>query len=60
MFNFDAYYDFLRDVVGASEEALDLAFGMNGCNENTAKDILWYYTAYSDFESYCEDNGLEF
>ena len=44
VFDFDSTYDYLRDCVGVSEEALDLAFSLNGQNEKTASDILFNYT----------------
>lgn len=55
VFNFNDTYDYLRDLVGVSEEALDLAFGLNGQNIETAKDILFYYTGWNDFDAYSKD-----
>lgn len=51
----DEMYDFLRDVVGVSEDALDLAFGIKNYSKETAEDILDWYTGYKDFESYIAD-----
>lgn len=48
-------YDILRDVVGVSEEALELAFGIKGCSEETACAILNYRTGWKTFEGYLED-----
>ena len=45
-------YDILRDIVGVEENALDLAFGVSGCNEETACAILNYYTGWKSFEGY--------
>lgn len=50
--DWEEMYDTLRDVVGVPEEALDLAFGVAGCNENTACAILNYYTGWKTFEGY--------
>lgn len=50
-------YDFLRDMVGANAEALDLAFGLNGFNEQAAQDILFWYTGYNNFEEYEKEIG---
>ena len=58
MFDFDKYYDFLNEYVCGDAVALDLAFSLNGCNEETASDILFYFTGYTDFEQYAEDNEL--
>lgn len=55
VFNFNDTYDYLRDLVGVSEEALDLAFSLNGQNIETAKDILFYYTGWYDFDAYSKD-----
>jgi len=55
VFNFNETYDYLRDVVGVSEEALDLAFSLNGMNDKTASDILFYYTGWSDFDAHAKD-----
>lgn len=48
-------YDMLADDVGVSKEALDLAFSLGGCNEETAKHILYYYTGWRSFEGYMEE-----
>lgn len=45
-------YDFLNEIIGLNEETLDLAFGIKGYTEDTAKDILYYITGYRDFEQY--------
>ncbi len=45
-------YDILRDVVGVEENALDLAFAVGGCNEDTARFILNYYTGWRSFEGF--------
>ena len=58
-FDYNKYYDFLNDIVGISTDALDLAFGLNGCNYQTAKDILFYETGYDDFKSFCEDEEIK-
>lgn len=55
VFNFNDTYDYLRDVVGVGEEALDLAFSLNGENAKTASDILFYYTGWSDFDAHAKD-----
>lgn len=52
---FEEMYNFLHDVVGVSDEALDLAFSLNGCNEDTACNILFYFTGWKSFEGYIEE-----
>jgi len=56
---FEEMYDFLAEMVGVSAEALDLAFSLNGCNEETACDILFYYTGWKSFEGYMEEINEE-
>lgn len=51
-------YDFLLDYVTDNRDALDLAFSLNGMNEETAVSILYYYTGYRDFDQYREDMEL--
>ena len=53
--NWEEMYDMLADVVGVNKEALDLAFSLGGCNEETAKYILYYYTGWRSFEGYMEE-----
>lgn len=58
-FDFNLTYDFLNEVVGISKEALDLAFGLNGCSYETAQDILYWKTGYNNFHAYIEDAGID-
>ena len=51
-YDWEEMYDILRDVVGVEEGALDLAFGISGCNEETACAILNYYTGWKTFEGF--------
>lgn len=51
-------YDILHEVVGVSTEALDLAFGLKGCSEQTAIDILYYCTGWNSFAEYLSDIGF--
>ena len=52
-------YDLLHDVLNINEEALDLAFAIGGCNEETAERILFYYTGWQTFESWLNDGKDE-
>lgn len=54
-YDWEEMYDILRDVVGVEENALDLAFGIGGCNEETACAILNYYTGFRTFEGWLEE-----
>lgn len=57
--NWEQMYDILNDYVGVSKEALDLAFGIGGCSEDTACAILNYYTGWKSFEGYLEELNEE-
>lgn len=50
--NWEEMYDVLNEVVGVTENALDLAFAVGGCNEETAERILFYYTGWKSFEGF--------
>ena len=50
--NWEEMYDVLNEVVGVTENALDLAFAIGGCNEETAERILFYYTGWKTFEGF--------
>ena len=52
---FNEMYDYLRDVVGVDEEALDLGFAIGGCTKETAEYILYYYTGWRDFDGHAKD-----
>ena len=54
-YNLEEMYNILIEIVGVNAEALDLVFSINGLNEETACDILYYYTGLRSFESYLEE-----
>ncbi len=49
---YEEMYDLLADVLGIDENALDLAFAIGGCNEETAERILFYCTGWRSFEGW--------
>lgn len=53
--NWEEMYDILVDYVGVETDALDLAFAIGGCNEETAEHILFYYTGWKTFEGFLGD-----
>ena len=53
----DMMYDILAMIT--STDALDLAFGIKGYTEETAKAILFYLTGYNDFEQFLEEETEE-
>ena len=50
----DKAYDFLLEFEFATEEEIDIVCAINGYNMETMNDILYYKTAYHDFEQLCE------
>lgn len=48
------YYNYLINNIGISEEVLKCITSINGYNENTLNDILYYYTSYKNLEQYTE------
>ena len=50
--DWEEMYDILRDVVGISEEALEIACAVGGCNEETMERILFYKTGWHSFSGY--------
>jgi len=53
--NWEEMYDILRDYLGISEEALELAFAVGGCNEETAERILFYKTGWQTFKGWLNE-----
>lgn len=51
---FTEQYDFLHEVFGISEEALDLAYAIGGFTDEVTNNILHYYTGYNSIEQYIE------
>lgn len=51
------YSNYLIENLGVSEEVVNCITSINGYNEDTLNDILYYYTGYRDLEQYteCED-----
>ena len=51
-----AYYDFLIEWLGISEEAMELVTDICGWNEGTFDNILYSKTAYHDLEQLAEED----
>ena len=47
--------EFLIDIIGVSEEAVDLVEYINGRSIETYEDILFVRTGYRDFQQFQED-----
>lgn len=50
----DEYYNYLINNIGINEEVLKCITSINGYNEKTLNDILYYYTGYRDLQQYTE------
>lgn len=52
----EAMYDIIIDtVVDYEPDAIDLLIAVNGFNEKTMHDILYYYTGHNDFYDYLDE-----
>jgi hypothetical protein len=47
--------EYLVNTLGINEEVLNCVTGINGYNEYTLNDILYYYTGYRDIKQYLEN-----
>lgn len=45
-------YDILVDYGVVTQDALDLAVAIGGCNEETMERVLFYYTGWHSFEGW--------
>ena len=46
----DEYKSYLIDNLNISEDTIDCVTSINGYNEDTLDDILYYYTGYRNIE----------
>ena len=53
--NKEQMWDYLKEVVGVSEETLQVVTDINGYNEQTMLDILYAVTGYRNFEQLEEE-----
>lgn len=47
--------EILAEYVGVSDEALQLAYAVGGCNIETSQRILFYYTGWNSFDGFLND-----
>ena len=50
-------YDILTELTDATENSIDLALSLCGISDETFSDILYYYTAHSDFKEFLKYVG---
>lgn len=53
------YNNYLINNVGVNEETINCITSINGYNEETLDNILYYYTGYRDLEQYTEYEDRE-
>ena len=53
------YNNYLINNLGISEEEINCITSINGYNEDTLDNVLYYYTCYRDLEQYLECEDLE-
>lgn len=51
-YSWEEMYEMLADYVGVSDEALQVACAVSGCNEETMERVLFYFTGWRSFEGY--------
>lgn len=55
----EEYSNYLIENLGVNEETIRCITGINGYNEETLDDILYYFTGYRDLEQYTEYEDRE-
>lgn len=55
----EEYYDYLINNVGVNEEVINCITSIDGYNEDTLDNVLYYYTGYRDLEQYLECEDME-
>lgn len=53
------YENYLIENLGVKEEVINCITSINGYNEDTLDNILYYYTGYRTIEQYLECEDLE-
>ena len=48
-------WEYLEEVIGVSQETLDVVTSINGYNRKTMCDILYAVTGYNDFDQLEEE-----
>ena len=53
------YSNYLINNIGVNEEVINCITSINGYNEDTLDNVLYYYTGYRDIEQYLEYEDRE-
>lgn len=52
-------YEYLTEVIGVREDAMDMLIGINGYNTETYNDALYYYTGERDIDAAIDEYNAE-
>lgn len=52
-------YDFLTEVVGVSEDAMNMLIAINGDNKQTYDDALYYQTGCRDIDAAIDEYNAD-
>ena len=52
-------YEFLTEVIGVSEDAMNMLIGINGDKKETYDDALFYYTGERDIDDAIDEYNAE-
>lgn len=55
----EEYSNYLIENLGVNEEVVNCITSINGYNENTLDDVLYYFTGYRTIEQYTRYEDLE-
>lgn len=53
------YSNYLIEYLKVNEEVINCITSINGYNEDTLDNILYYYTGYKDLKQYLEYEDIE-
>lgn len=55
----EEYSNYLIENLGVNEEVINCITSIDGYNEDTLDNVLYYYTGYRDLEQYTRYEDLE-
>ena len=55
----DERYDYLAEVIGVNEDAINMLIGINGDNQQTYNDALFYQTGYRDIDAAIDEYNAD-
>ena len=52
-------YEYLTEVIGVSDEAMNMLIGINGDKKETYNDALFYQTGYRDIDAAIDEYNAD-